>query len=101
MDLHIQRAVAEISTSLYTFGASVAKVVIDRIFKIWLFNKFPVNSACRAKLVFRSGADSFNPLPQVSAAEVAISAHLVRMGAFRCRWGENTIGLALTALCAF
>jgi hypothetical protein len=39
LDLKLQRTVAECSAVLYTFAASVAKLLSNFILKIWLFNK--------------------------------------------------------------
>ena len=101
VNLEVHRSIAEIVASLDAFPARITKIQVYSVFKIWLFNKTPSDSACRTLFPFSSGACCFDSLPEVSSAQVAVSAHDICMSAFNSRRGFYTFCLALAALCAF
>ena len=75
--MYIQRAVAEILASLDTFSTAVAKIFIDGILEIWFLDEFAGYCTGGTHLILCSRADGSRTLPEVSTAEVAITAHLI------------------------
>jgi hypothetical protein len=100
-DLKVQRAVTERGATLYTLAATVAKVLIDGVFKKRFFDEFPFEGASGAQLIFSSGIQAQGIGFEISAAQVAIPAELVRMDAFYGGQIPDALGGAASALGAF
>jgi len=89
--LQVQRPVTEGVAALNALAAPDAQFLIDRVFKIGIFNVCPLDRTGGAELVFRSCVSGFGARLEITAAQVTVSAHRVGMNAFHSRMGQNTV----------
>jgi hypothetical protein len=83
--LQVQRPVTEGVAALNTLAASDAQFLIDRVFKIGIFNVCPLEGTGWTKLAFRSGVSRFGARLEITAAQVTVSAHRIGMDTFHGR----------------
>jgi hypothetical protein len=100
-DLQLQGSVPEGTATLHAFSATNAKRFINGIFKKWIFDKFSFDGICRAKLVFGSSIQYFGFRLEITAAQIAVTAHGINMDTFNRRGSQNTVCSATPALNAF
>jgi hypothetical protein len=89
--LQIQRPVSEGVAAFHALAAPDAQFLIDRVFKIGVFDVCPLDSSGRTELAFRSCVSGFGPWLEIPAAQVAITAHRVGMNTLHGRVGQNAI----------
>jgi hypothetical protein len=89
--LQIQGTVSERIATLHTFAATDAQFLIDRVFKIGIFDERPFDRARRTELAFRPGISHSCPWLQISAAQVTVSAHREGMDTFYSGMRQNTV----------
>jgi hypothetical protein len=89
--LQVQRPVPERIAALHTFAAPDAQFLIDRVFKIGVFDVCSLDRTGGAELAFRSCVSGFGTRLEITAAQVAITAHRIGMDAFHGRMGQNTV----------
>jgi hypothetical protein len=97
-DLHIHRSVAEHIASLNAFTTANAQILINGVLIVGLLNKGALNGGCRAELVFRAGISGFCIGPQITAAEVAVTADGIGVETFNSGRRQHTMRRATSAL---
>jgi len=65
--LQVQRSVTEGVATLYAFAAPNAQFLIDRVFKIGIFNVCPLDRSGGAELAFRSCVSGFGARLEITA----------------------------------
>jgi hypothetical protein len=90
-NLQVKRPVSERIASLHAFSAPHAQFLVDRVFKIGIFDVCPLYGPRGTKLAFRSRISGFGPGLKIAAAQIAITAHRIGMDTFHSRMGQNTV----------
>ena len=84
-DLQKERTVAERETAVHALAAADAKIVVDDVLKIRVFDKSSGNRVGGAELVFGSSISGEELRIKKAGAEIAIAAHRVIVKALDCR----------------
>jgi hypothetical protein len=100
-DLQEKRAVAEAVAALDTFGATDAKLFVNTILIIRVFDVGALDGGGRAKLVFRRRGQLVWFRREKSGAKLAVAAHRVGVDAFDGRLFQHAVGGAVAAVQAF
>ena len=96
-DLQEQRTVAEAVAALDAFGATDAKILVDRVFVIRIFDEGAFDGDGRAKLIFGGSGEGVGLGFEVAGAEIAVAAHGVSVDAFHGGLFEHAIGRTVAA----
>ncbi len=89
--LQIQGSVSECIAALHALAAPDAQFLIDRVFKIGIFDISPFYRTRRTELTFCSGIPHSGSRLQIPAAQVAVPAHRVGMDTFYSGMGQHTV----------
>jgi hypothetical protein len=90
--LEIQGSVSEGPAGLYTFSTPDAEFLIDGILEIRILYKSPFDGAGRAELVLRPRIPGFGAGLEITAAEIAVSAHGIGVRALDGGMRKDAVG---------
>ena len=74
-NLQVERTVTERKTAIHTFSATDAKIMVDDVLEIRVFDEPPRYRVGGAELVFGSGISGEGLRIEKAGAEIAIAAH--------------------------
>jgi len=101
LNLKVKRPVAEHAAALHAFAAPNAKILINGVLVIRLFDKFAPDSRRRAELIFRTGITPLSIGTKIAAAKIAVAAHGIGVETFHRRRCQDAMRRAASALRAF